>query len=253
MNPLQTTTDHDACGVGLVAQIGGAASREIVERALEALIRLAHRGGVDADGRSGDGAGLLTGIPDGFMRKCAQQAGFDLPSVFGLGMVFLPPGQEEAARDSIASQAQKYGLNCLGWRLVPIDTEVVGPRASEALPAIQQCFFSPQSEIQDFEGLLFHFRKEAEAVAPAGTYFCSLSCRTVVYKGLLTPSQLPAFYSDLRNPDFASSFAIFHQRYSTNTQPSWSLAQPFRFVAHNGEINTISGNRRWLRAKSPAW
>jgi len=252
MNPLQTTTDHDACGVGLVAQIGGAASREIVERALEALIRLAHRGGVDADGRSGDGAGLLTGIPDGFMRKCAQEAGFDLPSRFGLGMVFLPLGQEEAARNSIASQAQKYGLKCLGWRLVPIDPEVVGPRASEALPAIQQCFFSPQSEMQDFEGLLFHFRKEAEAAAPAGTYFCSLSSRTVVYKGLLTPSQLPAFYSDLRNPDFASSFAIFHQRYSTNTQPSWALAQPFRFVAHNGEINTISGNRRWLRAKSPS-
>ena len=100
--------------------------------------------------------------------------------------------------------------------------------------------------------LLFRFRKEAEARAPLGTYFCSLSCRTVVYKGLLTPFQLPAFYSDLRDPDFESAFAIFHQRYSTNTQPSWSLAQPFRFVAHNGEINTISGNRRWLRAKAPA-
>ncbi len=251
MNPSHITTDHDACGVGLVAHLGGAASREIVERALEALIRLAHRGGVDADGRSGDGAGLLTGIPDKFVRKSALQAGIELPAVFGLGMVFLPPGEQEAARSSIVAQAKESGLKCLGWRTVPTDPEVVGPRAYEALPVIEQCFFAAQSENLDFESLLFHFRKSAEAEAPLGTYFCSLSSRTVVYKGLLTPSQLPGFYADLRDSEFESPFAIFHQRYSTNTQPSWSLAQPFRFVAHNGEINTISGNRRWLRAKSP--
>jgi glutamate synthase (ferredoxin) len=250
------TTDHDACGVGLVARMGGAPSREIVERALEALIRLAHRGGVDADGRSGDGAGLLTGLPEKFLRRSALQAGIELPSVFGLGMVFLPPGREEAARGSIVAQAKESGLKCLGWRVVPTDPEVVGPRAYEALPAIEQCFFTPQSQTQhseapDLESLLFRFRKRAEAVVPPGTYFCSLSSRTVVYKGLLTPNQLPAFYSDLRDSEFESTFAIFHQRYSTNTQPSWSLAQPFRFVAHNGEINTISGNRRWLCAKSP--
>src|SRR6202162_1273023 len=255
MNPRSIATDHDACGVGLVARIGGAPSREIVERALEALIRLAHRGGVDADGRSGDGAGLLTGMPDKFIRKCALEAGIDRPSVFGLCMVFLPQNKEDAARRAITALAEKSGLRCLGRRLVPTDPEVAGPRASEALPAIEQCFFAPrseapQSETADFEGLLFHFRKEAEAAAPAGTYFCSLSSRTVVYKGLLTPSQLPAFYADLRDPDFESPFAIFHQRYSTNTQPSWSLAQPFRFVAHNGEINTISSNRRWFRARS---
>ena len=157
--------------------------------------------------------------------------------------------------------AKESGLECLGWRVVGTNPEVVGPRAYEALPVIEQCFFAPQSarlssenpksQNLDFESLLFHFRKNAEAAAPLGTYFCSLSSRTVVYKGLLTPSQLPAFYADLRDSEFESSFAIFHQRYSTNTQPSWSLAQPFRFVAHNGEINTISGNRRWLRAKSP--
>src|SRR5260370_18490990 len=241
--------DHDACGFGLVAQIGGAASREIVERALEALIRLAHRGGVDADGRRGDGAGLPAGLPDKFIRKSAFQAGIELPPVFGLGMVFLPPGRQEAARSSIVAQAKESGLKCLGWRTVPTDPEVVGPRAYEALPVIEQCFFAAQSENLDFESLLFHFRKSAEAEAPLGTYFCSLSSRTVVYKGLLTPSQLPGFYADLRDSEFESPFAIFHQRYSTNTQPIWSLAQPFRFVAHNGEINTISGNRRWLRAR----
>jgi glutamate synthase (ferredoxin) len=250
MSASSIFSEHDACGVGLVAQIGGGASREIVERALEALIRLAHRGGVDADGRSGDGAGLLTRIPETFIRKNAREAGIDLPAAFGLGMVFLPPGNEDAARRSIAAQARKAGLRCLGWRPVPTNPQVVGPRAHEALPVIEQCFFSPQKKTADLEALLFRLRKEAETLAPAGTYFCSLSSRTVVYKGLLTPCQLPAFYSDLRDSDFASSFAIFHQRYSTNTQPSWSLAQPFRMVAHNGEINTISGNRRWLRARS---
>ena len=251
MNSSHIATDHDACGVGLVAQIGGAASREIVERALEALIRLAHRGGVDADGRSGDGAGLLTGIPQTFIRKSALKAGIQLPAVFGLGMVFLPPGREEVARSAIVARATESGLICLGWRAVPTNPEVVGPRAYQALPVIEQCFFAPELQTPDFESVLFHFRKSAEAVAPPGTYFCSLSSRTVVYKGLLTPCQLPGFYSDLRDSEFQSPFAIFHQRYSTNTQPSWSLAQPFRFVAHNGEINTISGNRRWLRARSP--
>jgi len=252
MSPSHLTTDHDACGIGLVAQIGGAASREIVDRALEALVRLAHRGGVDADGRSGDGAGLLTRIPDKLIRAQARKSGIKLPAVFGLGMVFLPPGEEEAARGVIEAQARKSGLTCLGWRTVPTNPEVTGPRAHDALPAIEQCFFASPTETPNFEFLLFHFRKEAEAAAPAGTYFCSLSSRTVVYKGLLTPFQLPAFYADLRDPDFETPFAIFHQRYSTNTQPSWSMAQPFRFVAHNGEINTISGNRRWLRAKAPA-
>src|ERR1700730_4339679 len=252
MSQSHIATDHDACGVGLIAQVGGAGSRDIVDRALEALIRLAHRGGVDADGRSGDGAGLLTRIPDKLIRKHASKAGIKLPVVFGLGMVFLPPGQEEATRNAIDAQAKKSRLKCLGWRTVLTNPEVAGPRAHEALPVIEQCFFAPETETSNLEFLLFHFRKEAEAVALAGTYFCSLSCRTVVYKGLLTPFQLPAFYADLRDPDFETPFAIFHQRYSTNTQPSWSMAQPFRFVAHNGEINTISANRRWLRAKGPA-
>jgi glutamate synthase (ferredoxin) len=249
MTSSSAFVDHDSCGVGFVAQLGSPGSREVVERALEALRRLDHRGGLDADGRSGDGAGLLTAIPDRFVRNCAREAGIELPSVYALGMVFLPSGQEDVARDLIANLARSRGLRLLGWRAVPTDPSIVGPRALDTLPVIQQCFFAPVEEPVDLESDLFGLRKEVESKAPGGTYFCSLSSRTVVYKGLLTPEQLPAFYPDLTNPDFASPFAIFHQRYSTNTNPSWSLAQPFRFVAHNGEINTISANRRWLRAK----
>jgi glutamate synthase (ferredoxin) len=241
--------DHDACGVGFVAQLGSPGSREVVERALEALRRLGHRGGLDADGRSGDGAGLLTAIPDDFIRNCAREAGIDLPPVYALGMVFLPGGQEDIARDLLAMTASAHGLRLLGWRVVPTDPSIVGPRSMETLPVIRQCFLAPVEDPIDLESILFRFRKQMESAAPAGTYFCSLSSRTVVYKGLLTPEQLPAFYSDLADPEFVSPFAIFHQRYSTNTNPSWSLAQPFRIAAHNGEINTISANRRWIRAK----
>ena len=241
--------DHDACGVGFVAQLGSPGSREVVERALEALRRLGHRGGLDADGGSGDGAGLLTAIPDGFIRNSARKAGIELPPAYALGMVFLPGGQEDVTRHLVAKMAECRGLRFLGWRTVPTDPSIAGPRALETLPLIQQCFFAPVQEPVHLESDLFRLRKEIESRAPSGTYFCSLSSRTVVYKGLLTPDQLAAFYSDLADPEFTSPFAIFHQRYSTNTNPSWSLAQPFRFVAHNGEINTISANRRWLRAK----
>jgi len=247
----RTFVDHDACGVGFVAQLGSTGSRDVVERALEALRRLGHRGGVDADGRSGDGAGLLTRIPGALFRKLAQEAGIELPPLFALGMVFLPLKAADEAKRRIEQSAQTRGLQFLGWRQVPTDPSIVGPQALRTLPVIQQCFVAPTSGVADFEFNLFAFRKEIESQAPAGTYFCSLSSRTIVYKGLLTPEQLPAFYPDLADPSFISPFAIFHQRYSTNTRPSWSLAQPFRFVAHNGEINTISGNRRWLRAKQP--
>jgi glutamate synthase domain-containing protein 1 len=248
MTSTSAIVDHDACGVGFVAQLGSTGSREVVERALEALRRLDHRGGMDADGRSGDGAGLLIPIPDKFVRNCAREAGIELPAEYALGMVFLPREQQDCARELIGMLARRRGLRLLGWRVVPTDPSIVGPRALDTLPVIQQCFLASNAPV-DLEAYLFGLRKEVESIAPDGTYFCSLSSRTVVYKGLLTPDQLPAFYPDLTNPDFVSPFAIFHQRYSTNTNPSWSLAQPFRFVAHNGEINTISANRRWLRAK----
>jgi glutamate synthase (ferredoxin) len=244
--------DHDACGVGFVARMDGRASHEIVERGLEALLRLAHRGGMDADGRSGDGAGLLLPLPQAFLRRCA---GVELPAVFGLGMAFLPPPGAEAARQCIAKSARAHGLRCVGSRTVPTDDSILGPRARDTVPLIEQFFFGADDGScgEELEMRLFRMRKQVEAGFPPGTYFCSLSSKTVVYKGLVTPDQLPAFYRDLSDPEFQCWFAIFHQRYSTNTQPSWALAQPFRFAAHNGEINTISANRRWMRARREEW
>ncbi len=244
-----TEADHDACGVGFIAQLGSTGSRDVVERAFTALERLSHRGGVDADGLSGDGAGLLTPIPKDFLRGCAERCRIHLPRVFGLGMAFLPPGREDLARRAVESCARSAGLRCLGWRIVPTDASILGPRAVSTLPAIEQCFFAAEDAAADLERLLFLLRKRVEAEGVRGTYFCSLSSNVVVYKGLLTPLQFRVFYLDLASPDFKAPFAIFHQRYSTNTRPTWTLAQPFRFVAHNGEINTISANRRWMSAR----
>ena len=251
---LTFANDHDACGVGFIAQIGGAASHSIVERGLTALMRLAHRGGVDADGRSGDGAGLLVELPKAFFRKATRVDGIELPEEFGVGMVFLQRGQEVRAVEAIRAAVAKFDLSFVGWRVVPTDNSILGPRSRDSLPVVRQCFIAPtanaaRQESFDFELQLFRLRQELERASDSG-YYCSLSSRTIVYKGLLTPEQLAPFYADLNDPAFASSFVIFHQRYSTNTQPSWSLAQPFRFVAHNGEINTISSNRRWFQARA---
>jgi glutamate synthase (ferredoxin) len=243
--------DHDACGVGFVAQLGsGTGSREVVDRALTALRRLSHRGGVDADGTSGDGAGLLTPISQEFFRARARELGVELPEVWGLGMVFLPHSETAAVKLRIESLAEASGLRVFLWREVPVAPAVLGRSAAETRPAVSQVFVVPQSGGgAEIERVLYFFRKRVEAEAMEGVYFASLSSRTVVYKGLLAPEQLPAFYRDLASPDFKVPFAIFHQRYSTNTQPTWRLAQPFRFIAHNGEINTIGANRRWLRAR----
>src|SRR3984957_7282746 len=248
----QPEVDHDACGVGFIAQLGSSGSRDVVERALTALERLCHRGGVDADGLSGDGAGILTPIPKEFIRKCAREINIQLPESFGMGMAFVAPGQEFAARASVESSARELGLRCLGWREVPTHPSLLGPCALATLPLVRQCFFATEESSADLEHQLFLMRKRVESGARSGIYFCSLSSQSLVYKGLLTPLQLAAFYADLACPDFVAPFAIFHQRYSTNTSPSWQLAQPFRFVAHNGEINTISANRRWTHAREGA-
>jgi len=244
--------DHDACGTGFIARLGGAPNHDIIEHALTALERLTHRGGVDADGASGDGAGLLTSIPEAFFRARAQEQGIALPEVFGLGFAFFPAGSAAEARAAVEAGADVERLRVLGWRRVPVNTNSLGRLALETMPEIWQFFvepFHPARGAARFEWRLAMLRKRAEALLPARCYICSLSSQTVVYKGLLTPWQFPQFYEDLRDPAFATTFAVFHQRYSTNTQPSWHLAQPFRYVAHNGEINTIVSNRRWMRAK----
>jgi glutamate synthase (ferredoxin) len=258
---LTFSADHDACGVGFIAQLGGPASHALIERGICSLARLAHRGGVDADGRSGDGAGLLVTIPKTFFRKTAWVHGIELPEEFGVGMVFLQRGREHLAVDAIRSSVAKFGLSFLGWRTVPTDSSILGPRSLDSLPVVRQFLVAPSGESSnlkssnveayDFEWQLFRLRQELESISDSG-YYCSLSSRTIVYKGLLTPEQLAPFYLDLNDPEFESAFVVFHQRYSTNTQPSWSLAQPFRFVAHNGEINTISSNRRWFQARGAA-
>jgi glutamate synthase (ferredoxin) len=244
--------DHDACGTGFVARLGGPASHEIVDIALTALERLTHRGGVDADGASGDGAGLLTSLPKAFFRARAEEQGMDLPEVFGLGFAFFPAASAADAKAAVEAAADTERLRILGWRRVPTNTNALGSRALETMPEIWQFFVAPfhaSRGVARFEWKLAILRKRAESLLPDRSYLCSLSSQTVVYKGLLTPWQFPQFYEDLRDATFATTFAIFHQRYSTNTQPSWHLAQPFRHVAHNGEINTIVSNRRWLRAK----
>jgi glutamate synthase domain-containing protein 2/glutamate synthase domain-containing protein 1/glutamate synthase domain-containing protein 3 len=235
-----------------VARLGSPPSHEIVQIALNALERLTHRGGVDADGASGDGAGLLTSIPQIFFRARAQEQGFELPEHFGLGFAFLPAASSADARAAIEAAADTERLRIIGWRRVPVATGSLGRVALETMPETWQFFvapFHPARGTARFEWRLALLRKRAETLLPPRSYICSLSSQTVVYKGLLTPWQFPQFYEDLRDPAFATTFAVFHQRYSTNTQPSWHLAQPFRYVAHNGEINTIISNRRWLRAK----
>src|SRR5277367_2849737 len=244
--------DHDACGTGFVARLGGTASHEIVNIALTALERLTHRGGVDADGASGDGAGLLTSLPHEFFRARARERGIDLPEVFGLGFAFFPASAAQDARSAVEAAADTERLRILGWRRVPTNTNSLGSKALETMPEIWQFYVAPfhaSRGVSRFESKLALLRKRAESLLPERCYLCSLSSQTVVYKGLLTPWQFPQFYEDLRDASFGTTFAIFHQRYSTNTSPSWDLAQPFRYVAHNGEINTIVSNRRWLRAK----
>lgn len=249
--------DHDACGTGFVARLGGPPTHEIIEHALQALERLSHRGGVDADGASGDGAGVLSTLPVEFLRARAAELGISLGETFGAGMLFAPATRVPDAQRAIDDAIGRSKLRLAGWRKVPVNQNALGQRAFETQPEIWQFFIEPVAAknpqpdaAEKFERALSLLRKRAESLLPERCYVCSLSSRTIVYKGLLTPWQFPHFYEDLSHPEFTAHFAIFHQRYSTNTEPSWQLAQPFRYVAHNGEINTVIGNRRWLRARA---
>ncbi|CAN5353476.1 glutamate synthase large subunit [soil metagenome] len=248
--------EKDACGLAMVATLRGTAGHDIVSTALEALRHLEHRGAVGSDAGTGDGAGIITQIPDAFLRAVT---GFDLPPVgrYAVGMAFLPvDGKErDTLKSGVALLAAQEGLRVLGWRDVPTDPTHLGHLAREASPVFEQLFLDsdrvgadgkPVAGIE-LDRLTFRLRKRAER--ELGAYFPSLSARTLVYKGMVTTLQLEPFYPDLSDDRFMSKLALVHSRYSTNTFPSWPLAQPFRMIAHNGEINTVQGNRNWMRAR----
>src|SRR6266403_1107162 len=218
--------DHDACGTGFIARLGGTPSHDIIQFALTALERLTHRGGVDADGASGDGAGLLTSLPQAFFRARAQEQGIELPEMFAVGFAFIPSSVLDEARAAIESAADTERLRVIGWRRVPTNTNSLGRRALETMPEIWQFFvelFHPARGAERFEWRLALLRKRAESLLPPRCYICSLSSQTIVYKGLLTPWQFPQFYEDLRDTSFATTFAVFHQRYSASFDNGFEL------------------------------
>ena len=250
--------ESDACGVGLVAATDGKASRRVVQSAIDALKAVWHRGAVDADGKTGDGAGLHIDLPVKFFEEAIQLSGHrPLPNRLGVGMVFLPRtdlGAQETCRTIVESVIIEAGYTIYGWRQVPVDVSVIGQKAQATRPEIEQIMIAgPKPEAMtadEFEKDLYLVRRRIEKAVIAaqiqGFYICSLSCRSIVYKGLFLAESLSVFYPDLTDLRFESRVAIFHQRYSTNTFPQWWLAQPFRCLAHNGEINTVRGNKNWM-------
>ena len=251
----RTEYEHDACGVGMVANLSGEASHEIVVSGMTILKRLMHRGATGNDPETGDGAGLLMKIPQGFFRKvlAAQNAKSAKDEKgFGVAMIFGGDGEES----EIERVVRDEGCDVLAWRCVPVNPSAIGHDARKVMPSIRQLFISAplplcaQNE-QAFERKLYVIRRQIEKTT-AKTYICSCSSRTIVYKGLLLATQIEKFYPDLSDPDFISPFAIVHQRYSTNTFPSWELAHPFRAIAHNGEINALKGNLNALAAREPS-
>jgi glutamate synthase domain-containing protein 2/glutamate synthase domain-containing protein 1/glutamate synthase domain-containing protein 3 len=253
------TLDKDSCGVGFVVNIKDARSHDIVNQGLQILANLEHRGATGADPKVGDGAGIMVQIPDAFLRQTVKPLGFALPKgLYGVGMVFLPQGENERTEcesiinDRIVAEGQKV----LGWRTVPVDPAPLGETSRLSMPYVRQVFVQPSARLKDpmaFERKLYVIRRLVEKAvkqAALGDFSIpSFSCRTLVYKGMLTSNQLQAFYPDLSEPEFASAIALVHARYSTNTFPSWGLAHPFHTLAHNGEINTLRGNINWMRAR----
>ena len=248
-------TFKDNCGFGLIAHMTGEASHELLQTAIEALTCMTHRGGINADGKTGDGCGLLIQKPDQFLRAVAQETfGVELPAQYAVGMVFFnqDPVKAEAARANMNREIERAGLKLVGWRKVPIDTSVLGRLALERLPQIEQVFIGGEGlSDQEFAVKLFSSRRRSSVAnaEDADHYVCSFSHKTIIYKGLMMPADLAAFYPDLSDERLKTAICVFHQRFSTNTLPKWPLAQPFRLLAHNGEINTITGNRNWAQAR----
>ncbi|MPY72791.1 MAG: glutamate synthase large subunit [Alphaproteobacteria bacterium] len=250
--------EHDACGVGMIVAIDGQPRRDVVLKGIEALKSLWHRGAVDADGKTGDGAGIHVQIPQDFYRAHIRRSGHEPGGgLLAVGMIFLPRtdlGAQERCRQIVETEILRYGHRIYGWRQVPVNVDVIGSKANATRPEIEQVMVENALGVGDsqFQVDLYVIRRRIEKVVQAESiaefYICSLSCRSVIYKGLFLAEQLTAFYPDLLDELFVSNFAIYHQRYSTNTFPTWRLAQPFRVLAHNGEINTLLGNVNWMRS-----
>ena len=252
------TTEHDACGVGLVAALNGRASRQVVQAGIDALKAVWHRGAVDADGKTGDGAGIHVEIPQDFFAEAVRNGGDKLkPGRIAVGMAFLPKtdfGAQERCRQICETEILAAGYAIYGWRQVPINASVIGEKANATRPEIEQILIWDPEGRDDatYERDLYVIRRRIEKQAIAAQipelYLCSLSCRSLIYKGMFLAEDLSEFYPDLTDARFVSRFAIYHQRYSTNTFPTWRLAQPFRMIAHNGEINTLHGNVNWMKS-----
>src|SRR5499433_2665463 len=255
--------DKDSCGVGFIADIKGRRSHKLIKDALAILCNLEHRGAVGADPRAGDGAGILVQIPHKFFLKVADKLGFKLPKPgeYAVGQLFMPrdPDWRQVNRDIYAQTIRRMGMTLLGWRDVPTNNATLGETVKPTEPMHQQVFIGRGKKSMsedDFERRLYMLRKMVSAAIYkrherrlAGYYPVSLSCRTVVYKGMFLADQLGKYYPDLHDPDFESALALVHQRFSTNTFPTWSLAHPYRMIAHNGEINTLRGNNNWMAAR----
>ena len=262
--PAPVVGEKDACGVGFLAHLGGQANHWVLAQALRGLRCMEHRGGCGGDGDSGDGAGILSAIPWGFLEAIWPEAAASSGQVRGLGMVFMPVDAErrQQARAICEQEASRLGLHSLGWRTVPVDAAVLGPLARQTAPVIEQWLLqapdasaSVAVEVDAIEAMLFRLRRRAvdrvrEIWGDGATdlYFASISARTVVYKGMVRSEVLDRYYADLRDQRFAVNFAVYHRRFSTNTLPRWPLAQPMRLLGHNGEINTLLGNINWASA-----
>ena len=250
--------ERDSCGFGLIASLDDRASHWVLKTAISSLNRLTHRGAIAADGKTGDGCGLLIKSPTGFLRAVAAESGIALAPMFAAGLVFLNEDAAKAAhaRAVLTEQLQREELRVAGFRLLPTDPEACGSEALKTLPSIEQIFVNASADIDEatFNRKLFLARRRSEKKLEAQDavfYVPSLSASTIVYKGMVMPQFLAQFYPDLKDPRMEASVVVFHQRFSTNTLPQWRLAHPYRYLAHNGEINTVQGNRSWAVARGP--
>jgi len=252
--------EHDSCGVGFIVDVQGRKSNDIVRKALQVLINMLHRGAKGSESNTGDGAGILIQVPHEFLKSECAKSGIELPVAgnYGVGMVCLPRDVDSRRQceDVFAKVIDRTGQRLLGWRDVPTNNEPIGESAKAVEPLFRQVFIGRGENAEDalaFERKLFLIRKRVENAVRASQianrnyfYLSSLSANTIIYKGMLSADQIEMYFPDLANSNVTSALAVVHQRFSTNTFPSWSLAHPFRYVSHNGEINTLLGNKNWM-------